>query len=340
MATTLARAERFHPVVDMTMVFALDRVVFDNSEQVRAWLTEASRPGAAQKKAKAVLESIGRASLSVCRLIATSLPSPIAAVNEALIRASVCLWERGNWRSDSSLWNGIRKELLAIGESNHTANANKAIEALGHIGLGDHGADLMVLATRTPARMPAVLRAFGIASEGGHSLSQAEKNFVSGALGENDPLMRIAAAEAELRTGTPLMILEQLVPHDLVLSALVARLDSYFVGDGLVRKAHEAGAWLEEITHVERLTDCTANETTFAKLLQRISVAASTPSFSSAKEYPAHERLSGMLAIAASAAELMPDTCEVLLDAPGSSLNEELNRWRCGALRTWRGRLR
>ncbi len=326
MAATLAPAERFHPVVDMTMVFALDRVVFDNTEQVREWLSEAARHGATQKKARAVLENICRASPSVCRLIASSLPSPIAAVNEALIRASICLWERGNFRNDAPLWSGIRKGLLAIGGSNHTANANKAIEALGHIGIGEHGGDLVALASRNSARMAPVLRALGIASEGGRALSEAEKHFVFGALAAQDPLIRVAAAEAELRRGTPLMILEQLVPHDLVLSALVARLDSYFVGEVLVRKAREAGAWLELITHVERLTDCPVKETTFAKLLQRISLAASTQSFASERKYPAHEHLSGMLAIAASAAELMPDTCEALLEMPASSLNEDLQK--------------
>ena len=324
MVSTLSSAARFHPVVDMTMLFALDRIVFDDPEQFQAWFNEASRPGAAQKRAKAVLEHVCRASLTICRGIGASLATASPAVQAAMIQMSICLWERENWRSDSSVWPPIRISLLEIARSGDPELANKAIEAIGWVGLGEHGSEMLALANQRHDRKPAILRAFGLAAASGYSLSAAEAEFMFDSLSDSDSAVRIGAAETALRAEVSMEYLDRLVDTDVLLSALIARLDSYYIGEPFVRKVRQAGTWLDQITYAERCADFPLQDTTFGRLLCGISSKIATQSFSESRQYPAQERLQYMLAVAAAGAELMPDTCESLIGSLPFPLVEQL----------------
>jgi hypothetical protein len=324
MVATLTNSGRFHPVVDMTMLFALDRIVFDDAEQFQAWFDEASRPGASQKRAKAVLEHVCRASLTICRNIGASLAAATPAVQTAMIKMVICLWERENWRSDSSVWPPIRRSLLEIARSGNTELANKAIEAVGWVGLGEHGSEMLALANEHHDRKSAILRAFGLAAASGYNLSATEAELMFDCLRSSDSAVKIAAAETALRAGVSIEYLEQLVDTDVILSALIARLDSYYIGEPFVREVRQAGTWLDQITYAEQSGGMPLQDTTFGRLFCSISSKIATQSPSESRQYPAHERLQYMLAIAAAGAELMPDTCESLIASLPLSLAEQL----------------
>lgn len=318
MVSTLAQTTGFDPSVNMTMIFSLDRVIFDSEEQLRLWFDQSDGNTPQDERARELLGNISRGSAAVCRFIGSNLRATSPRVQRKLIRSIICLWERKNFCQDKTVWAPIREALLKIGQSDDFETAVSAVEALGYLGVAEHGMALVEIARSKPDRRSIVLRCLGIAAEGGTILEEEEKRFLDEQLDTDDRAVTVSAIEASLRAGRVLPYLEarQLLP-DWLLDGLIAHVDGYFVGSDFVRKVRVASAWLEEVTHKEHGDRAKVTETTLGRLFHTISHQITEQSFNDRRRYPAHLRLCNSMAIAAGAAERMPETVKKLLEEMG-----------------------